>query len=98
MKVYAIEYNNGEPYEDNYTSIEYIFDTYESAKKYLDSFGLVYNEQKSFSYYNNAATVMDGYWCLPDNEEADYDNEEWTIIEYELFTEEDVYSSMVKIL
>lgn len=35
-KVYLVEYDNCEPYEDNYHAIEHVFKTREDAEKYLD--------------------------------------------------------------
>ena len=35
--VYLVEYDNGEPYEDNYHDIQLVFDTREDAEKYLDN-------------------------------------------------------------
>lgn len=36
-KVYLVEYDNGESYEDNYNNIEHVFKTRDDAEKYLDS-------------------------------------------------------------
>jgi len=39
VKVYVLEWDNGEAYSDNFTEIREVFSTREGALKYLESMG-----------------------------------------------------------
>lgn len=55
-KVYVVWYDNGEPYEDNYSDIKCIFSSYDAAAKYLDSQGY---ERYDIKLWNNSGKYVD---------------------------------------
>lgn len=45
-KIYIVDYDNGEPYEDNMHYVDNIFYSREAAEKYLENNGLIKNENR----------------------------------------------------
>lgn len=60
-KVYLVEYDNGEPYEENFHYIKGVFKTQEAAEKYLDS----KYERKHTKYWHVNSAVDDIVWGYP---------------------------------
>lgn len=50
VKVYVLEWDNGEAYSDNYTEIKEVFSTREGALRYLESMG--YTDERWEGWYH----------------------------------------------
>lgn len=59
MKVYAVWYDNGEAYEDNYQDIEAICSSYEKAVKFIEGCGYKLEPRPKWQNYDIWSNTYD---------------------------------------
>lgn len=66
--VYVVWYDNGEPYEDNYSCIDRIFSSWKEAEEWLNSNDLVRHEETVWKYVPNPGSwkVLTPRWYRRD--------------------------------
>lgn len=81
VKVYVLEWDNGEAYSDNYTEVREVFSTREGALRYLESMGYTYEQCES--HYHNGYCHRVSYRRPEDrgNPRTLYDGESYSIHE-----------------
>lgn len=64
-KIYVVEYDNGEPYEDGFHCVDGIFYSKEAAEKYLTNMGLIKTEPLHSN--GTPSWIEPEYVCSMDN-------------------------------